>query len=314
MAAHALLAPTACAWRAPTLASGTGFGAKPKPKPDQKAAGDISKPQKQESPTVQRAVEAVEQRLRIRPEEAARGRLDVVQVDNWGSGDPDDIGNLRVRRFTEGEADVSPEAEHASFYQSLVRHLQRLETQGELQIANQRPLPPFEKWSFRQQNYLQYLVNQYEVHSALEHAVDALASQGASSAVRPLHAFLEHAASLSRSQALSRDIKAVKVMPGSGQLPEPTLETNAFAKYVSNLATEDAVDACPKLIAYLFGLHVTHLTSGMRVGARAASFIPLAQNGALAFYKEYPKVMDTLPAAMQRIGLLLVDLAVQESQ
>lgn len=51
-----------------------------------------------------------------------------------------------------------------------------LQRQGELAVAQpkgSRPLPPFERWSFRKRRYVQYLRDQLEVHAVMEAAISA---------------------------------------------------------------------------------------------------------------------------------------------
>lgn len=56
-----------------------------------------------------------------------------------------------------------------------------VQVRGMLNIAqpkSAKPLPPFEKWSFTEQRYIQYMCDQHNVHSALEEAVAAALRAG----------------------------------------------------------------------------------------------------------------------------------------
>jgi len=91
----------------PTAAAGKGFGG-------DTAASKKQQQSKQQKQQQQRSVDgtlpqdkAVQQALRaagavrpIDPKEAARGRLDVATVKDWGSGDPGKLGDLSVTRMT----------------------------------------------------------------------------------------------------------------------------------------------------------------------------------------------------------------------
>ncbi len=92
--------------------------------------------------------------------------------------------------------------------------------------------------------------------------------------------------------------------------------------------------AC-RLVTMAYGLHVAHLTTGMRIGSAAAEKQNLFAAHALNFYRTYPdiqdplkqfisivntagglltaeqqeQVMDELPRAFPKISLLLTTLA-----
>lgn len=46
------------------------------------------------------------------------------------------------------------------------------------QPKSAKPLPPFEKWSFSETRYIQYMCDQHNVHCALEEAVAATLEAG----------------------------------------------------------------------------------------------------------------------------------------
>ena len=46
------------------------------------------------------------------------------------------------------------------------------------QPKSAKPLPPFEKWSFSEKRYIQYMCDQHNVHCALEEAVAATLEAG----------------------------------------------------------------------------------------------------------------------------------------
>eukprot|EP00850_Spirogloea_muscicola_P013088 SM000087S23370 [mRNA] locus=s87:369835:371025:+ [translate_table: standard] len=132
-------------------------------------------------------------------------------------------------------------------------------------------------------------------------------------------------------------------------LPAATTQAASYAKYIRQLG-RDAIckaespgwrQSRHQLLAHIFAVHVAHLTTGMRVGARAIGSLPrLVQAKAVSFYRDYPanasnplkvfteavnkaglliesedgkeEVMQELPKAIQRTSLLLAPLAVEE--
>ena len=51
-----------------------------------------------------------------------------------------------------------------------------------------------------------------------------------------------------------------------------------------------------------YGLHVAHLTTGMRIGSAAAEKQNLFRSHALNFYRTYPDVQDPLKQFMQTVN------------
>eukprot|EP00899_Mesostigma_viride_P018719 jgi/Mesvir1/26849/Mv20600-RA.1 len=296
----------------------------------------------------------------IDPREAMKGRLDYAEVKTWGSGEPDDLGNLQVKDYTPGFKPADP---RGSFYKQMVLRLQFLESTGELKVAQMEPLPPFERWSFGDVDYMQFLSDVRVVNRSLEEAI-ALASRGVpdagglSLAVRCFAAD----AGLDRAQMLERDMLAVSrawaastgaASAGPAQrndgaispaFPEPSTTNKAYANYIAQIGRGgagegvEAEESRLQLLAHAFSIHVTHLTTGMRIGAKATELLGLMEKGGLAYYKEYPqevrdplkhfisqvdqagrhlatpdkmeKVMNELPKALQKTSLLFAPLAV----
>lgn len=56
-----------------------------------------------------------------------------------------------------------------------------MQVRGMLNIAqpkSAKPMPPFEKWSFSEKRYIQYMCDQHNVHCAMEEAVSATLAAG----------------------------------------------------------------------------------------------------------------------------------------
>jgi len=91
--------------------------------------------------------------------------VDYVQVKNWGSGQPQDLGSLQLA--------AQPQVLNtdASFYEVLARHLETLQAEGALSVARPRsapPIPPFQHWAFAESHYQQHLADLLIVHSTIE--------------------------------------------------------------------------------------------------------------------------------------------------
>jgi len=287
--------------------------------------------------------------------------VDYVRVEGWEphakGGDledisPEDLGDLPVRSFSEG-ASLAPREGKASaqegvsesggpseapkqplpLYEDLVRYLQLLDSKGEISVARPKgaaPLPPFEKWSFGDERFLQYLVDLQCVHVALETAVSQAgalldAASSDSREVPPLAGF-GPALGLQRSGALGADVAAIKAAlvgasAGEGQSPPQladvaTAQAQAHASYISSIAKGlsrepeaaagegfrrrqkgSAVSASRRaelrLVANLFALYIANLTTGMRIGAKAMECVPaMRQARAVKFFQEYPDHVD----------------------
>ncbi|KAK9906600.1 hypothetical protein WJX75_004761 [Coccomyxa subellipsoidea] len=307
------------------------------------------------SKAVERAVRAVEGRKvrPVDPREASKGRLDYAQVSDWGSGEPADLDALQVTSF---EADSGPER---PFYEQLARRLAQLERQGALRVAQPRgaePLPPFHKWSFREMRYIQWLVDMHTVHYALEAALaDAVTvaatehygvSESLGRVFKALECFAEERG-LDRSLEIAADLnniaKASTLSEPVELSPSPNAQT--YADYLCRLGLlcteEDEAteieEAALRLVANAYLVHVTHLTTGMRIGAAAAEKLDLFPAQALNYFQTWPDgvlpdplalcvanvnaagdalspeqreaVMQELPKAMPKISLLLTPLA-----
>lgn len=275
---------------------------------------------------IEKLIEKIEQeegsRLNIDPREASQGKVDFVRVEAWGSGagGEEEVENLQLKSFSPA---FSSEDQSKLFYEQLVRRVQLLESKGEISVVQPEPLPPFERWSFGEKRYLQYLTNQYAVHSMLEKALPSLEETrlfntgngggegggGEPGSWAALALFREELG-LYRSKVLQKDIDALtavlrrKTEDGTEKKgietvvpPQPTTQTTAYAKYIIQLGkaaresgnSMDSKRAQHHLLAHVFAIHVGHLSAGMRVGAKAVTCLPGLQKArAVSFYRDYP--------------------------
>ncbi|CAI5464290.1 unnamed protein product [Closterium sp. Yama58-4] len=217
-------------------------------------------------------------------------------------------------------AEGDPAAPQVGLYERLVRHLQVLESQGKLSVARAKgepPLPSFDRWRFGAKRFGQYLVDQMHVHEALDKAVvQALGGKtggesggnggdDVSGATRAL-SLVDPAMGLSRSEALKSDIaslsnKATASTNNSTEHREQDQPTPSFLSLKSSTtsgsgaasaAISPADAARLKLFTHTFTLLVTHLTNGMRIGAKAVECLPsLRAAKAVRFFQEYPETV-----------------------
>ncbi|KAK9826825.1 hypothetical protein WJX81_004535 [Elliptochloris bilobata] len=284
---------------------------------------------------VQRAVNVVEGgNVRpVEPKEAAQGRIDYVKVRNWGSGQSADLGSLEVESFTPGEkggpgatGGAAPRASEAKpareplFHEQLARRLAQLQEAGELQVAGRAGaarLPPFQRWSFREERYIQWLADMQAAHLTLEAAIaDAttVASTehyGDSGSGRGVFAALERfgeAAGLDRSLDIAADLNNIarsSTLEGPIHLV-PGEDAQAYCAYLGGLSTqcmeagtlEERCDGAQRLLANAYSLHIAHLTTGMRIGAAAAEKLDLFPVRALNYFRTWPPAVGKDPLAL----------------
>ena len=139
-----------------------------------------------------------------------------MRVKDWGTGAPDDLGNLQMA------APLQTYAAGESLYEFLARQLEALQAEGVLEVARPKgtpPPPPFSQWAFAQPHYLQYLTDLYTVHSALEsslqqasNSIESYSTSGSgtneSVAQLVVHMLGPHQ-ELARSQAIKSDIASI---------------------------------------------------------------------------------------------------------
>eukprot|EP00246_Nothoceros_aenigmaticus_P013927 TRINITY_DN505_c0_g1_i2.p1 TRINITY_DN505_c0_g1~~TRINITY_DN505_c0_g1_i2.p1 ORF type:complete len:278 (+),score=45.83 TRINITY_DN505_c0_g1_i2:302-1135(+) len=236
-------------------------------------------------------------KLSIDPAIAAKGKVDFVRVESWGdeTGPEPDLENLKMKAFSSGfnSSDYS-----APFYEQLVGRIQLLESKGEISVVQAQPLPPFEKWVFGLQRYVQYLIDQRAVHEALEGviaAIDARCTEG--DGARQAIGLFGNVLGLHRSEAIAIDLSRLSEGLMDASLPEPTTQTVAYSKYIQRFGrlgcddSEEGKEACLRLLAHVFSVHIAHLTTGMRVGSKVLEdLVSIRLAKAVSFYRDYPQV------------------------
>jgi len=275
---------------------------------------------------VDKAVDLIRQRGPKRSGTATTdsgGRVDFVQVQNWGSGNPEDLGELRVAE------PVQSYVSGDSFYEFIARQLQALQAEGALEVARPAgtpPPPPFSKWLFSEAHYVQYLVDQYSIHSALEESLQkatqsaqqistGAASKGDDNIAERCN-LLGLNSELARSKAISQDIENIKATSTSEKAPQHVLPSDpspnaaAYVQLLRQLAVQceraENIDelhtSLLKLSAHLFVTLLTLLTSGNRIGATAAEKLDLFAKDAVQTFKDYPN-KDVSPLKMFRTAV-----------
>ncbi|KAL3136926.1 hypothetical protein ABBQ32_006532 [Trebouxia sp. C0010 RCD-2024] len=289
-------------------------------KTSEQVAQSIAQKVSRKTPSASKGVRPVDK------SQASKGKLDYVKVKNWGSGEPADLGELQVESFSQELV-----SDHSKrFYEQLARRLEELQSRGLLNIVqpeNSKPLPPFEKWSLTEKRYIQYMCDQQNVHYAMEAAVaEAVATGPAgphkSSELQPSKACAAafeavacfgESAGLDRSLQIASDLdnlaKASSITNRSFEV-NPTQQAVACCEYIARLGAiageeqeeEYRQEAVLRLITMAYGLHVAHLTTGMRIGSAAAEKLNLFQSDALHFYRTYPDAQDPLKRFMQTVN------------
>ncbi|GLC42692.1 hypothetical protein PLESTB_001127900 [Pleodorina starrii] len=183
---------------AATTKSGKGFGGGRKQEIQKHKRDGAANDDRQ---VFKEAAAAISSHRPVKPEEAARGKLDYVQVADWGDGDRGKLGELRlvshVQQYEGGAADGDDAAAAAGgpggpgggpgggrrpFHLQLAHQLKLAEARGALAVAGPPP-PSVSEWSFREERYEQYLEDVLEVHTALEAAL--LEATAAAAAATP---------------------------------------------------------------------------------------------------------------------------------
>ncbi len=143
-----------------------------------------------------------------------------------------------------------------------------------------------------------------------------------------LHAGLQQLQQLARSAAIAADLAALSRQQGaaaaaaaadSSKPPAPSSAVpsqtaKAYADYIRRLARDVSsssssagpCSASCKLLAHVYALYITHLTTGSRVGAAAAEKLHLVPAGALAMYQSFPAAagdpLQCFVAGMNSVG------------
>lgn len=295
---------------------------------------------------VQKTVDMIERSQGVATESSSMkdGRVDYVQVKDWGTGRAEDLGDLQLAAPMQRFDSIG------SFYDFLARQLEALQAEGALEVARPQGTPappPFSKWAFAEPHYVQYLEDLRCVHAALEQALEnaklgkekevllsPLASQGdGNAAVQGMPSFVIHKCQvlganneIGRSSAISLDLASIRGSSEAlGTLSlEPTPNAAAYAQIIKQLGVqctraeseeEHAVQSV-KVAAHAYVIMLTLLTAGTRIGASATEKLGLFARGAVHTFTDYPKLesppLAVFREAVDELGVAL-DLTQQDA-
>lgn len=175
----------------------------------------------------------------------AAGLVDYVNVKDWGGGK--DVGDLvvnsTVSRVIHGEA-----------YQDLVPRvtafLQEASNKGWLLTESeqiQQQIPPFEKWVFKEDHYIQYLVDIQAIHNEMEDAVQAgvkmLSKKRADTALKYMKMLDPIRLGIHRSNHMNFDLNQLS---NQKDRPLPSTHIRAYIDLMKSLA-KDLHSSAPEI-------------------------------------------------------------------
>lgn len=227
------------------------------------------------------------------------GVVDVVNVRDWGEiAEPGfDVGNLRAASPIRRVLDNSKEL---PFMSVVANFLSDAEGSGSIQPpedVEQREIPPFERWAWREAHYEQYLVDVELVNTAMKRAVERCVSEALLDPV---------ALGIYRGDAVARDIAQLRATraaaeAGAGEAAAAAGEAAAAAAVAEHVqgpvvasryaqayaAILDAVDTPEKANAHVYMLSVTQLAMGNRIGSVCVEKLGLIGRNAANTYLDF---------------------------
>jgi len=225
------------------------------------------------------------------------GVVDVVNVRDWGEiAEPGfDVGNLRAASPIRRVLDNSNEL---PFMSVVANFLSDAEGSGSIQPpedVEQREIPPFELWAWREAHYEQYLVDVELVNTAMKRAVERCVSEALLGPV---------ALGIYRGDAVARDIAQLRATraaavaaaeheAGAGEAAAAAAAEHVRGRVVASryaqayAAILDAVDTPEKANAHVYMLSVTQLAMGNRIGSVCVEKLGLIGRNAASTYLDF---------------------------
>lgn len=223
------------------------------------------------------------------PKRKQEGVVDVVNVRDWGDiSEPGfDVGNLKARGPIRRVLDNS---EELPFMRVVSNFLADAEGSGAIkppEDSQEREIPPFERWAFREEHYEQYLVDMGLVNGAMRRAVERVAALGDADAVLdPIKLGIYRgdavANDLRRLQSTRKDQRGEKDQ--KDQRDDITMGSRYAQAYVSLL---DAVQGTAVVNAHVYMLSITQLAMGNRIGSVCVEKLGLIGRKAASAYLEF---------------------------
>lgn len=214
------------------------------------------------------------------------GVVDVVNVRDWGEiAEPGfDVGNLQAASPIRRVLDNSKEL---PFMTVVSNFLADAEASGSItppDDVKQREIPPFERWTWRESQYEQYLVDIELVNSAMKRAVERIRGSEATGLMDPV------ALGIYRGDAVTDDIAQLRATRARGDTQD-TIEEEVPAspsRYAQSYATIlDTLDNPEKANAHVYMLSITQLAMGNRIGSVCVEKLGLIGRNAANTYLEF---------------------------
>ncbi len=231
------------------------------------------------------------------PKRKQEGVVDIVNVRDWGDiAEPGfDVGDLKPQGPIRRVLDNSKELPFTSVVSNFLADAEGSGSIRPPEDSQEREIPPFERWAFREEHYEQYLVDIGLVNGAMKRAVERCAAlDGPGTVLNPVDL------GIYRGDAIANDLCRLQ-MTRRGERDDIVAGSGYAQAYASLL---DAIEGTDAVNAHVYMLSITQLAMGNRIGSVCVEKLGLIGRKAASAYLDFDSEKPPLAVLTEAVNAL----------